>query len=72
MTCKTCKDCPARSPACHDNCERFAAWRAAHEAETTYTRKMLDPGKVYHYGSDDKHRGRGRKLYMGKNGGADR
>lgn len=67
MTNSSCKDCTARSPACHYRFERFAAWRAAHEAETTYTRKMLDPGKVYHYGSDDKHRERGRKLYMGKN-----
>lgn len=72
MTNSSCKDCTARSTACHDSCERFAAWRAAHEAETTYTRKMLDPSKVYHYGSDDKHRERGRKRYTGKNGGADR
>ena len=72
MTQTSCKDCTDRHPACHDNCAKFAAWRAAHEAETAYTRRMLDPGKVYHCGSDDKHRERGRKKYMGKNGGDDR
>ncbi len=32
-----CKDCPARHPACHDHCPRFAAWRAEHAAEVRYT-----------------------------------
>nr|DAU37501.1 MAG TPA: hypothetical protein [Caudoviricetes sp.] len=33
---------------------------------------MLDTGKVYHYDHEDRHRERGRKKYMGANGGADR
>jgi hypothetical protein len=41
-------------------------------AEAAYTREMLDTGKVYHYDHEDRHRERGRKKYMGANGGADR
>jgi hypothetical protein len=33
---------------------------------------MLDTGKAYHYDHEDRHRERGRKKYMGANGGADR
>lgn len=41
-------------------------------AEAAYTREMLDAGKVYHYDHEDRHREKGRKRYMGANGGADR
>lgn len=37
MTNLTCKDCPERHEACHDHCERFAAWRKQHAAERVYT-----------------------------------
>ena len=33
MTNPTCKDCLERHEACHDHCERFAAWREQHAAE---------------------------------------
>ena len=23
-----CKDCPNRHPACHDQCEKYLAWKA--------------------------------------------
>lgn len=72
MKISACKDCPARYPTCHDHCESYAAWKKERDAETTYTRQMLDSGTVYHYDSEDKHRNRGRKKYMGANGGADR
>lgn len=68
----TCKDCPERHEACHDHCERFAAWRAEHKAEQDYNRRMLATGIVYHVDHEDKHRRRGRKRYFGTNGGADR
>lgn len=68
-----CKDCADRFPACHDSCDRFATWRKEHSAEVDYTRKMLDPGKVFHYDCKDRHRDRCRKhYYFGHNGGADR
>lgn len=59
MTCKTCKDCPARYPACHDYCPQFAAWRKEHAKETDYNRKMTVSGRVYRYDYEDKHRERG-------------
>lgn len=34
-----CKDCPARYPACHDYCQKFAAWRKEHVKETAYNRR---------------------------------
>ena len=37
MTNPTCKDCPERSPGCHDHCERFQEWRTNHIAELHYT-----------------------------------
>ena len=33
MTAPPCKDCPNRAPGCHDRCEKFRAWRAAHAQE---------------------------------------
>jgi hypothetical protein len=30
---------------------------------------MAVSGRVYHYGYDDKHREKGKKKYLGKNGG---
>lgn len=65
-----CKNCPARHPICHDS--RQNARYAQRRAEAAYTREMLDTGKVYHYDHEDRHRERGRKKYMGANGGADR
>lgn len=67
-----CKDCQARHEACHDHCDHFRAWRADHEAETDYNRRMMNPAIVYHSDYEDKHRRRGRKRYFGANGGADR
>lgn len=69
MTCKTCKDCPARYPACHDYCQKFAAWRKEHAKETDYNRQMMASGSVYHRDHDDRHRERGKKKYFGQNGG---
>lgn len=67
-----CKDCPAWHEACHDHCERFAAWRAWHKADAAYNHRMLDRCTVYHTDHEDRHRQRGRKRRFGKNGGADR
>lgn len=69
MTNPCCKDCPDRNPACHDHCPQFAAWRKEHAKETDYNRQMTVSGRVYHYGYDDKHREKGKKKYLGKNGG---
>lgn len=68
----TCKDCPERHYACHDTCQRFAAWRAQHKAEVEYNRRMTQPCIVYHADHEDRHRQKGRKRLFGKNGGADR
>lgn len=72
MTCKTCKDCLARYPACHDLLP--AVCRVAQRArqETAYNRKMMASGSVYHRDHEDRHREKGRKRYMGANGGADK
>lgn len=72
MTITPCKDCPARHPVCHDSCLKYAEFKRQRGAEAAYTREMLDAGKVYHYDHEDRHRERGRKKYMGANGGADR
>ena len=64
-----CKDCPARYPACHDYCPQFAAWRKEHDKETDYNRQMMKSGSVYHRDHEDKHREKGKKKYLGKNGG---
>lgn len=37
--------------------------------ETGYNRKMTVSGRVYHYDYEDKHREKGKKKYLGKNGG---
>lgn len=72
MTMTPCKDCPDRHPICHDSCPKYAEYKRQRGAEAAYTREMLDTGKVYHYDHEDRHRERGRKKYMGANGGADR
>lgn len=64
-----CKDCPARYPACHDYCQKFAAWRKEYVKETAYNRKMMVSGSVYHRDHEDRHRERGKKKYFGQNGG---
>lgn len=72
MTTPPCKGCPERHEACHDHCQRFAAWRAQHRAELDYNHKMTASAVAYHADHEDKHRQRGRKRYFGANGGADR
>lgn len=72
MAMTPCKDCPTRHPVCHDSCPKYAEFKLQRGAEAAYTREMLDTGKVYHYDHEDRHRERGRKKYMGANGGADR
>ena len=66
------KACPARHPVCHATCPKYAEFKRPRGAEAAYTREMLDIGKVYRYDHEDRHRERGRKKYMGANGGADR
>lgn len=51
-----CKDCPARYPACHDYCQKFAAWRKEYVKETAYNRKMMVSGSVYHRDHEDRRR----------------
>lgn len=72
MTMTPCKDCPTRHPVCHDTCPKYAEFKLQHIAELAYTKQMTDRGVVYHYDHEDRHRERGRKKYMGANGGADR
>lgn len=48
-----CKDCPDRHPVCHDSCLKYAEFKRQRGAEATYTREMLDTGKVYHYDHED-------------------
>ena len=69
MTRKTCKDCPARYPACHDYCQKFSAWRKEHAKETDYNWQMMGSSSVYHRDHEDRHRERGKKKYFGQNGG---
>lgn len=69
MTNPCCKNCPDRYPACHDHCPQFSAWRKEHAKETDYNRQMTVSGRVYHYDYEDKHREKGKKKYLGKNGG---
>ena len=42
------------------------------EAEKAYNRAMTGDVGVYHRDHEDRHREKGRKRYMGANGGADR
>lgn len=72
MNSQPCKDCPIRHPACHDNCEKYTEYKRQRAEELDYTRRMTDRGVVYRYDHEDRHRERGRKKYMGANGGADR
>lgn len=72
MTNPICKDCPSRHPACHDTYPKYAEYKRQRAEELDYTRRMTNPGIVYHYDHEDRHRERGRKKYMGANGGADR
>lgn len=65
----TCKGCPDRKPGCHDHCERFNAWQQLHKAELAYTYDMTHTMSCYHRTYEDKHRERGRKRYLGANGG---
>lgn len=51
-----CKDCPARHTACHDTCEQYKAWKAAHDAEIAYTKTMTQRQSVYHEDSKDRKR----------------
>lgn len=69
---KCCKDCSTRHTACHDVCPKYAEYKRQRAAELAYTKQMTDRGVVYRYDYEDRHRERGRKKYMGANGGADR
>lgn len=53
-----CKDCPNRHTICHDNCEKYQEVQAG-----VGSRECLQLGH---------DREKGRKRYMGANGGADR
>ena len=72
MTMTPCKDCPECHPVCHDTCPKYAEFKRQRAADLAYTKQMTDRGVVYHYDHEDRHRERGRKKYMGANGGADR
>lgn len=69
MTNSTCKECPERSPGCHDRCERFKAWQQLHQAERAYTYDMTHTMSCYHRTYEDRHRERGKKKYFGQNEG---
>ena len=72
MTITPCKDCPERHPVCHDTCHKYAEYKRQRAADLAYTKQMTDRVVVYRYDYEDRHRERGRKKYMGANGGADR
>lgn len=44
-----CKDCQQRFEACHDTCQKYKAWKAAHDAEAAYTKEMNDCGRCVPY-----------------------
>lgn len=72
MTMTPCKDCLTRHPVCHDSCPKYAEFKRQRAADLAYTKQMTDRGVVYRYDYEKRHRERGRKKYMGANGGADR
>lgn len=37
MTMTPCKDCPARHPACHDSCLKYAEYKRQLKAQRIYT-----------------------------------
>lgn len=37
-----CKGCPMRTPACHDRCGKYRAWREEKDRENRNTREMVD------------------------------
>lgn len=37
-----CKGCPDRHEACHDRCERYKGWKAAHDAQRIAIREEKD------------------------------
>lgn len=46
MTEWCCKpDCPGRSPACHDRCEKYREWKGRLKTEKEYTKKCDLPGQ---------------------------
>ena len=67
-----CKDCPNRHAICHDTCEKYQKYKQELAVESSYNRAMTWSIGVYHRGYEDRHREKGRKRYMGANGGADR
>jgi hypothetical protein len=67
-----CKDCPNRHAICHDTCEKYQKYKQELAVESSYNRAMTGSIGVYHRGYEDRHREKGRKRYMGANGGADR
>lgn len=69
-----CKDCPNRHTICHDTCPQYQQYKLELKAENAYNQAMTGHVGVYVYHRDheDRHREKGRKRYMGANGGADR
>lgn len=67
-----CKDCPNRHTICHDTCEKYQKYKQELAVESAYNRAMTGSIGVYHRDYEDRHREKGRKRYMGANGGADR
>lgn len=47
MTEWCCKpDCPGRSPACHDQCEKYREWKGRLKTEKEYTQNAIYRDKV--------------------------
>ena len=55
----------------HDR-EKYQKYKQELAVESSYNRAMTGSIGVYHRGYEDRHREKGRKRYMGANGGADR
>lgn len=41
-----CKGCPARYPACHDKCEKFAEWRKKIDAKRNARRLARESADI--------------------------
>ena len=51
----TCKDCPERHTACHDQCGRFAAWKAEVQKADAARREYLIRSREDFLRSEDCH-----------------
>lgn len=63
ITC--CHNCTSRKPACHDTCEQYKAEKEDLENRKEFVRKLNHTESVYHRDSEDKHRERGKKRFLG-------